>query len=556
MAKHFYQTINKAVSLAALLIVFLALSCPAWAEQTDRIILPPGQLSGIYSAAFVNQELIDQGRATPTTLPFEQGTNVYEVKTTATTYFVRFYKYDDSRMRGGGVGGWIMPADSVRGLTASQVRDKFALPTLPDYFIAVRVPVGVTLRTGAAGEIDGWGQGGGQQILLMEYIPLSGYKADRPIIGAALSYGPYVTSGNAGAMAAYLDSLATPVRYSDLDIVMANLNLQETASLAQSMRTLSPEVYDSLTEITMQQGLMALDSMAAHRREMSLSKAAEQVREGVVVPWAKFLGAAGDVEDSGERTGFGYDSAGVSGGCDWFYSQNLLLGVNLFYSRTAFDWAQGKGDGDAEHLNLGFEAMYDEQGWFVEGSALTGLRSADTKRRIRFEDLNRIAGGSPDGQCFAGRIGAGLKYQLLGWSMRPGVNLNIIHSRQEGFTETGADGLNLKVDSLDATTLIGRMELLCSRVITCDSGLIWRPELTFAYQHNSPMDDRDISASLAGQGGSFTVHGDDEARDVFAPSLEISAKTQGGVTVYGRYEGQFAGSYTQQTLSAGAAIDF
>lgn len=548
---------TRVAALAALVFAMLVFTLPAFAGQQDKIILPPGQLLGVYSAALVNQELIDQGRATPTTLPFEQGTKVYELHTTATTYYVRFYKYDGSRLRGGGVGGWIMPADSVRGMTPAQVRDKFALPSTPDYFIAVRVPTGVTMRTGTAGDITGWGQGGGQQILLMEYIPLSGYRADRPFIGPALNYSPYVAGGNAGTMAAYVDSLATPLRYSDLDFVMANLNTQDTNNLAQSLRSMSPEAYDSLTKITIQQGLLALNSMASNRRELSIRKASSQVQNPKnIIHWARILGATGDVEDSGQRVGFDYNCAGVAGGCDWFVGPDLLLGLNLFYSRTDFTWSQFKGDGDAEHLDLGFEAMYDTQYWFLESALLAGLCSANANRKLHFEDLDRIAKGSPDGHTVAGQIGAGLKGSWFGWSLRPAATINLIYLQQDGFTETGADSLNLKVDSLDTASLVGQLELRISRVFTCDSGLIWRPELALAYQHNSSLDDRSIRASLSGQGGAFTIHGDDNDEGAFAPSLEISAKTQGGVTIYGRYEGQFANSYSQQTLNAGVAIEF
>ncbi len=554
--KSLHASIRAAVT-AALIVALLLIPAPSGAGQADQIILPPGQLLGIYSTAFVNQELIDQGRATPTTLPFEQGSNVYEVRTTQVTYYVRFYELDGSRLRGGGVGGWIMSADSVRGMTPEQVRDKFALPSTPDYFIAVRVPGGVTMRTGTAGEINGWGQGGGQQVLLMEYIPLSGYRADRPFIGPALSYSPYVTSGNAGDMAAYVDSLATPDRYSDFDFVLSNLNLQETSALVQSLRTISPEAYDSLTSITIQQSLLALDSMAAHRRELGLCRSSGQIqdREGFI-PWLKVLGAKGDFEDTAERVGFGYDTAGVAGGCDWLAGANTIMGLNLFYGRTNFDWARGKGDGDVENLDLGFEALYSAEGWFFEGAALAGLRRADANRVIRFEDVDRTAKGSPDGHTFAGQLGAGLKYQWQEWWLRPAVTLNLVNLHQDGFTETGAGSLNLKVEDIDASSLIGRLELRFSRVFTLDQGLVLRPELTLVYQYNAPLDDRGIEASLSGQGGSFTVDGDNDDRQAFAPSLEISAKTQGGFVFYGRYEGQLANAYNQHALTAGAAIEF
>jgi len=49
-------------------------------------VLPPHQLIGLLTAEAVNQELIDQGRATLQTLPFLDGSQVTEFRTAADGY--------------------------------------------------------------------------------------------------------------------------------------------------------------------------------------------------------------------------------------------------------------------------------------------------------------------------------------------------------------------------------------------------------------------------------------------------------------------------------------
>jgi hypothetical protein len=139
-------------------------------------ILPPHQLIRLLPADVVNQELIDQGRATLQTLPFLDGSQVTELRTTADGYYIRYFVYDPNRSHNGAVGGWMILTTDVMGKPLNDVKDFYALPRFPDRFVVVKVPAGTRMRTGTAGPISGWGKGGGQQILLMDYIDVDDYQ--------------------------------------------------------------------------------------------------------------------------------------------------------------------------------------------------------------------------------------------------------------------------------------------------------------------------------------------------------------------------------------------
>lgn len=50
---------------------------------------------------------------------------------------------------------------------AEQIKDKYALPTLPKYIKDVEIPAGTILRIGEANPLPGWGNGTGTQIDMM-----------------------------------------------------------------------------------------------------------------------------------------------------------------------------------------------------------------------------------------------------------------------------------------------------------------------------------------------------------------------------------------------------
>ena len=60
-----------------------------------------------------------------------------------------------------------MRSDEIIGLTPKQIKNKFSLEYTPDHICDFTIPKGTVMRTGIAGEIEGWGTGGGIQFDLM-----------------------------------------------------------------------------------------------------------------------------------------------------------------------------------------------------------------------------------------------------------------------------------------------------------------------------------------------------------------------------------------------------
>lgn len=93
------------------------------------------------------------------------------VQTDKPTKFVRVYNdgqpVKDGEWSSFAKGAWLMPYDEIEGLTAAQIKDKFALPATPRYVVEVEVPEGVQMYTGKCNPLEGWGNGGGTQYFLI-----------------------------------------------------------------------------------------------------------------------------------------------------------------------------------------------------------------------------------------------------------------------------------------------------------------------------------------------------------------------------------------------------
>jgi hypothetical protein len=95
--------------------------------------------------------------------PYLPGSSVVEFELVEDTNFVRVYDGVES----GKYGGWLMKAEDIKGLSAEEIRDKFALPAIPKYIVDVKIKAGTKIRSGITNEVDGWGAGGGIQYDLM-----------------------------------------------------------------------------------------------------------------------------------------------------------------------------------------------------------------------------------------------------------------------------------------------------------------------------------------------------------------------------------------------------
>jgi hypothetical protein len=98
--------------------------------------------------------------------PYTPKTVVQDITLLEEGKFVRVYDGTNSKLHG----GWLMKSEDVKGLTAMQIQDKFALPTLPEYVGEVTLPKGSTIRIGEVNPLFGHNGGGIQFDLKGQYI--------------------------------------------------------------------------------------------------------------------------------------------------------------------------------------------------------------------------------------------------------------------------------------------------------------------------------------------------------------------------------------------------
>ncbi|MBI3313949.1 MAG: hypothetical protein HYZ83_06915 [Candidatus Omnitrophica bacterium] len=146
------------------------------AEAFNKKLLTPDDIKDFRvhrSADEVNDLLKSQSKDPKFKNPYKAGSPVIERITVQEETYVRFSAEGTDS---GPIGKWLVKKSEVQGLSPQQIKNKLGLEFTPTDVTEVKVPAGIKVRQGIAGEVPEWSAtGGGFQTQLMEDIPLSSY---------------------------------------------------------------------------------------------------------------------------------------------------------------------------------------------------------------------------------------------------------------------------------------------------------------------------------------------------------------------------------------------
>jgi outer membrane autotransporter protein len=588
-----------------LIAALLLAAAPARALDWATLVQPVGTFvgnganpDGIYAPATINTLL----SGSP---PFDSGTSVTLIRVTQTHQFVRFYNPTDAVNPSNAVGSWMMRASDVRGLTAAQIRDKFALPALPTNIVQVIVPASYALYTGIAAPIANWGDGGGLQNRVMATKPPAGIAADGFLPGSSyvnaqalastpvLSYNAAASGSKAASgMGAYMDSLA-PRAYSDLDGIYNALDTLvmtgQSASVAQAMSQFSPARFDALNTVSQRTSALQSASFDARATTLALgldSGGADDAEAGKAILLA-FAGGleelAGVLPRLGQRQAKAGDfglwlrgtgeymrdnaqgaapftavTAALHAGADRRVGPELVLGLGAGYARTQLDWEQDGGDSATSTFSLSAYGFWNSGEYFINSDLTLDAALTEARRRIVTAVTDRVARSSQSGEGANLRLRAGRRMALEqgGWTLTPAAELGYGLHRQNAFSENGAGDLNLDVRAATAQTLRTGAELAVSRRVDLPGDGVLVPEAALGWQRETPLDNRVTRASFSGYSQSFQSYGDDTPRDSLLLRAGLTQHNAEGLTRFARYSGTLRERFQAHSLELGCRWSF
>ena len=267
--------------------------------------------------------------------------------------------------------------------------------------------------------------------------------------------------------------------------------------------------------------------------------------------WISGVGGLGSAPGNTGSSGLTYNFGGTAVGADYRFDPQILLGIGAGYIRGT-QWASGlAGQGTTDAFSASVYASYAPGKLYVDGLVGYAYSLNDMTRSITLPGLAaRMAQGRTNANQVLGQIETGYRLDMPTsepTSITPFVRLQGSTTTQNGFTESGADSLDLIVAPQTTNSLrttLGANFAAEIREINFNVRLGW--------QHEYADTSRPMTASFAGAPGNpFTVYGASPPRDAvivgFAARTRIAAATE----LYARYDGEVDGGADNHAFTAG-----
>ncbi|MCX5705403.1 MAG: autotransporter domain-containing protein [Candidatus Omnitrophica bacterium] len=349
-----------------------------------------------------------------------------------------------------------------------------------------------------------------------QYVTFLGSSLDGNLVltgdRTATGFEHVATNSNSAAVGAVLDNITDPS--ADMTTVLDTLDNLSSSQVASSENTMSPTADGGLIDATNgaldqfvgKTVIRLQDSKVAEDKDKNASSQDTLRRNDV---WAL---AYGDYAHQGERglsNGYLARLWGDVMGIDRSFMDNSLrLGL-----AQGFGWGQilskdscGRTAITSYQTGLYGEYEGENRPYILDAVLTYGYNDYDSSRSVNVGGTDRTASSDYSGQQFSSYLEGGYKFKNKNFDITPLLAINYTHLHVAGYTETGANALNLSVDAQNYDTL----QLGTGFRISCafeTENILFTPELHFRYFYDVINDRQQTLAAFVGGGTSFQTTG-------------------------------------------------
>ena len=362
------------------------------------------------------------------------------------------------------------------------------------------------------------------------------------------------TNSSADGAGGTLDALTTTAT-GDLLTIQNQLGTLDTGTaVSEALETLSPSNAGvGMTNVNVQGGAFNTVSnrLASLRTvgETGIATAADGTKMHAF--WMEGFGSAVNQDARKGEDGFDASTFGLTVGAD---SDSLVQGYNIggafSYARSNVDSdlsSNAETDIDSYQLSGYLSTTY--QDYFINALASVAKNSYDSKRTVSVGSFTNEAKGDYDGTQVGFRAEVGRDYKMQstqGVTLSPTVGLDYSHVSIDDYTETGAGGANLTVDSDSIDTVELSAGLTAKYEYMSKSGAKITPELRAKLKYNAGDNKASTSATFAGGGNAFTTDGLEVARAGVSVGTGFTVETKDVDFVFS-YDADIKSDYLSHT---------
>ena len=355
-----------------------------------------------------------------------------------------------------------------------------------------------------------------------------------------------ISTGNAGHVAAYLDTL-NPVDGSDLSYIFDQLDFLTAPQLEKALNQMQPAIYKGMTFLAQESDFQMTRLIGNHLAEFYVTpcqKDAAHRRQFHV--WAAGYTDWIDQPTRNDLVGLQSQIEGGMVGVDCTTTDYSTIGLGFGYTHANVSWLENAGAGTIKTYYGSVYGNYTRDLFFANALILGSFGQFYGYRNIDFGVIQRTAFQHHRGAGFTGHLDSGLLLDIASHlEIRPFAAADYIYSGEDAFIESGAYSLDLGVQKAHASMLRGEMGLNGSSCINLQKGkfildgkVSWVREWRFfGALYNSYFDT---------EPGFFTVSGLYPCQSLVACGANLTYLGWNDHIAFNvGYQGQFGRGYTE-----------
>ncbi|MEH6549857.1 MAG: hypothetical protein V7711_16005 [Pseudomonadales bacterium] len=198
-------------------------------------------------------------------------------------------------------------------------------------------------------------------------------------------------------------------------------------------------------------------AMAFHRSMQSCPRYGEDNRpnfneEGQCV-WAQIGGTYFEQSETENRIGYEEDGWGAAGGAQFALSDNWFAGFGFGYDHRQFDSADFD-NLEEEAFHIGASLRWENRDWSISTVLSGGFFEVDSERLMSSLGHFDVFTSEHEGEFMAWNVEAGRRFSFGDWYVKPVLGASLIKVWQDGFTENEPNGLAVRVDALNHSSVV------------------------------------------------------------------------------------------------------
>lgn len=280
--------------------------------------------------------------------------------------------------------------------------------------------------------------------------------------------------------------------------------------------------------------------------------------EGLKV-WGQAFGTTGEQDDRDGVSGYDVDSYGVAAGIDTEnMAEDMVIGLAVAYADTEVDSdgvANANTEIDSYQVAVYGDYDLDEHTYLTGQVSYTWSENDTTRNPGGLSSL--VAKGSYDASQINVRAELARDYGMSGGlTLTPSVLANYVHYDADGYTETGAGGANLRVDSDSLNVFEVGVGVDAAWKVENNDGSYVKPVLSAGVRHDLVGDEFEATNTFTGGGSAFKVEGFDPAQTTFDVGAGVTYFTTGGWDLSAEYDYEFKSDYDSHSGLVKASYNF